>query len=332
MRIQRHIPNFFSPEATVEKGKIKLENINNTLTFSDPISQGLYWGFFTLVMVTCILIYIFRRIIYENYQNRLKIMGMKKSVFWMIFGIISLVAIILRSWMVILTNYPNKWESLPLHFCRLMLVFIALCATFGKLGWIKFYGPLAITGAILAIIVPGVYKTIGPDNFWFYDYILAHGYILITVPLYYAFVRTKYTFQDTIVTIIFFFLLCLLIWTINLLTITFSGDEMWKSNYFYLGKDDYNEMYKLLGPIVKWPYNLFVFTLLGILVLTIWIILWCWLDKYHIEKVDGKIKAFTTKSEVWRIYKASFKTCFKKPRSNNDNTPEASVDDVAQVD
>ncbi|WP_338822312.1 YwaF family protein [Mycoplasmopsis felifaucium] len=308
------VPDFFNNEAYYDstKHQVLFKNIPGTLEFKDTTSQALYWTIFMLTLVACLLIYLFRRVIRQNYQNKTLIMSMRKKDFWILIGSITLTMIIARSILVLATNYPMLWEIVPLHFCRLILLFIAFSLIFNKLNWIKYYGHLGIFGALLSVFIPGIYKSVGADNFWFYDYILAHAFILLMISLMFAFTRDKYKFEDTVITVILFGSLCFAMWIINLSTASFAHNIRWRSNYFYLGKSEYNDMYSRLGWIVEWPLNLLTFTLLGILVLTLSVVLWCLTDKIHIEKQDGKIKAYIFKSEVWAYYKTTFKTAFKK--------------------
>lgn len=300
------IPFFIDPENT--------QNIEGSAQFSDALCQSIYWILAALGIISIILIYLFRRIIRTNYLLKTKIIGINKKAFWFTFGILILLYIITRSFLIVISKFENQWESIPLHFCRLMLLFISFCLIFNRLNWIKYYGHLALLGTLLALFIPGFNHNNGVDNFWYWDYLFAHILILILITIMFSITTFEYSFQNTIETIIFFWILTIIIWTFNLISTDYISVPGWKSNYFYLGKDEYNDMYKVVGVLLKWPYNIITVPLTGIIILTLTIVIWFWLDKFHIDKKDNKIVFYVTKSQMWNFYKTTFKTCFKKKK------------------
>ncbi len=295
------------------------EYIEGTLAFKGYhgalLSQSIYWSFVAAAIIASVLISFFRRIIKENYAGTKKIMFLPKVLFWRIFGILSLAGIVARCIIVILTNYQFKFEILPLHFCRLMVIFLAVAMIINRIDLIKYFGFLSVFGAISALFVPSMGEYSGSDNFWFWDYLLLHIYSFVVPFLLFAISKFEYTFKTTVVTITFFVVMCLLMFGINFALDTYAKDPTWKSNYWYLGLNENNDLYQKFGKVVAWPTHILLFIFLGIVLTILFIAVWALFDKIYIIKEEGKIKAYVTRSDFWVKYKESMKQFFKRDKN-----------------
>ncbi|CAL59281.1 hypothetical protein E5287_02890 [Mycoplasmopsis agalactiae] len=306
------INNFLVPRLFSEKyieGTLAFKNNHGAL-----LSQSIYWSFVAATLVASLLISLFRRVIKEDYARATKIMFMQKVLFWRLFGILSLLGILARIGIVIYTDYAFKFEVLPLHFCRLMVIFLSIAMIINRPDLIKYFGFLSVFGAISALFVPSMGEYSGADSFWFWDYLLLHVYSFIVPFILFAISKFEYTFKTTVETIAFFVVLCLVMFGLNFALDTYAKDPSWKSNYWYLGLNENNDLYEKFGKVMAWPTHILLFIFLGIVLTVLFVAIWALFVKLHIVKVEGKIKAYTTRSEFWASYKESMKQFFKKDK------------------
>lgn len=271
------------------------------------VSQILFYTLAVLGGISIILLWIFKRPIKQHYLKHHYVLGIfTKRTFWTLFGVISLIGMGVRSSVLVLSHFENLWESIPLHFCRLMLIFLAITVIFNKLHWIKYFGAFSIIGGIVAISSPDLNKNIGLDNFYYWDYILAHLYVLVLPAVIYVLADIKYTFKDTLVTFAVMLSLTTMMFFINwAIDSSNSVDLSWKSNYFYLGFDKYNSQSKLIPYILQWPFNYVTLTLSLTLYMTIYISIWCIQDKVYFAREESGWVFKWRKSKMWKKYKKS---------------------------
>lgn len=194
-------------------------------------------------------------------------------------------------------NYPNHWELIPLHFCRLMIVILAISLVFKSELILKNILIFTILGACFGIIFADFNNSsywqnkggiaIGYDNYFFWDFLIIHISALL-VPSY---LLTKYTIYFSKRTILISTaILCLatiVIFGLNWILNTFNDDPHWMSNWFYLAPDATNSVYQtlsgLIGPLARWPLLLFVFIVIGYVLTTINYLCYFYLKKWLVD-------------------------------------------------
>ncbi|VEU75338.1 Uncharacterised protein [Mycoplasmopsis maculosa] len=319
------------------------KNIPGTLSFKDSwYSLVFYWVFFIFIFISSFLIYLYRVPIRLNYKRSKKIIGMSKKTFWMLVGWIIMFFIILRSIMIIFiekygvidykiddldgTVKSKLWEIIPLHFCRIMLLFISISLIINKIKFVKFYAYLAVWAAIVAVAIPGIYRHSGFDNWWYWDYLFAHGFIILFTVLLWNVSGVRFSFKDTLYTFAVSLAIGLVMFAINYASykIAFAKfpndpNERLKyiSNYWYLGLDDYNEFAWIFGPLSKWPIHIVTWTILGYTLIILSIIISSFMSKFKVVRTkEGNFKLISVKSKYWKFYKASFRLK-KVSKTNN---------------
>ncbi|QSF13922.1 YwaF family protein [Mycoplasma sp. Mirounga ES2805-ORL] len=298
------------------------ENIEGTLYKSHWISETMYWSFFFLSYLACILFWLFRIQIKSIYQNKETILKMQKNTFWSLFGWILLISIIGRMILVTMAGMDSEsgerlWEIFPFHFCRLMLLIIAISLIFKKTQWAKYYTFPTFITVTIAVFGKGFHKYSGPDNFWWWDYVIAHIFLLIVSTFLYVLLNDSYKFKDKLITILAFVIIAIIMFVINWILFDY-GKPGWQSNYFYLGKDKVNEfsgdgIFKLLS----WPYHILTWIVVSFIFMSITIYVCALGSKVYILKnLENKYRLSIKKSDFWYEYKKSFSELFSK-RTNN---------------
>ena len=109
------------------------------------------------------------------------------------------------------------------------------------------------------------FYSVGPDNFFFYDFFAFH-LMIIFIPIYFwtanewrMSVVNKY--RMTLV----YLMAIMLIWTFNVISKSFSNE--WKSNNWYIGPNEHNDYSNAMGWLSGWPQNLFIYSILGIVLI-----------------------------------------------------------------
>ncbi|UUD35012.1 YwaF family protein [Mycoplasmopsis caviae] len=305
-----------------------LSYTGNKLNFSG-FSYVFFFIVTALTFISVLLIWLFRREIKKNYEQKEKILFLSKRIFWLICGSIILIGMIIHIVILSIDKFYNYWEYLPLHFCRIMLLFIALSLITNRMEYVKYYGYLAIICGLLALMKPDFNflkekdKTIpfpiGIDNIYYWDYIFAHCSVVIIPTVFYALSNDKIKFKDTLYSGAFFVALALIIFFLNWAVYTYASDFGWKTiNYWYLGKDEFNGFKNFFGPLSRWPFNILTYIVLGAVLIIISTIFYCVQDKVYLAKEDNKWVFKWAKSENWKIYKNSFSE-LKSSKSNNTN-------------
>ncbi|MEA4115703.1 YwaF family protein [Mycoplasma sp. 744] len=252
----------------------------------------------------------FKNLIYRSYQNKIiKISNVNLTLFWRLFGLITLLGVILRSVLLVLVKYPFLWEIFPLHLCRLILVFCAFSMLINKNHWIRYFGPIGILGATTALLLPEMHNNnIGLDSYYYWDYIFTHWYVLL-IPTFLLIINVKnYQFKDTFITLTLFFFLALLMFLINFITNTNKHIPIeWKSNYFYLGKNEFNTLKDFIKPLSFWPFNLFTFMFCILLYMVLFIAIWLLQSHIYIDLINKKIIIKWISNTNWKLYKNSIK-------------------------
>lgn len=295
-----HLPEFF-----------RWQSENKSFYFSGA-SLAVYLIFAILTGISVLLLWTFKRPIYRWFNAKsthLRIFStraLKTTI-----GASIIVFMSLRSLLLIVSNYKNMYEALPFHLCRLLLIVTAFCLLFNKLNFIKYYGSVALIGALVAIVNPSFDfvepikpQKIGLDSIYFYDYIFIHCFLILIVAAIFVITPTQLKPIDFLITLILFIAIALLAFGINWLTYEYASSNSWKSNYLYLGKDDINSQANLFGPLSKWPWNLITWICVGLLAHGISMIIWMVQDKIVIDLINGKFSIKIRRSEHWHRFKA----------------------------
>lgn len=321
--------------------------VGTSYKFSDSLSKGTFYLFAALFVLTIILLWLFKRPIYKHYSsNNTGLLKRNEGVVFQIVGLLVIVFTVVRMVIMFEQDFQRSWEVIPLHLCRFAVVATGLILLFKKTDLIKYLAIIQIGGAAIALAVPdlnfryeynpnlinltfptqtlvsdvigdnglrNVTFSVGPDNYNFIDYLLAHGFALISPVVFLIIKPSKMHVKDTIITFGFFASLLILVFFINWTTSSFSSSPRWKSNYFYVGTDDVNFVYAdVLGPLSRWPVMLFTMLFLGIVFLLTGIVFYGIQDIVVLEIIKGKISITISKSKNWTIYKNSISSMLKQ--------------------
>lgn len=237
---------------------------------------------FTIALILTILFviiwWIFKRQIYAHWQKH-KPSERVQGILIRTMGALLLIGMLLRSLNMGLHHYPRIWETIPLHFCRLIGVCFGIIFLLNKPRWMKYFATPAYIGAFIALIIPdlkivytpdqtfevfGEHFTNGKDvvyyvawnNVIFWEWLGLHMFMIISASVVSVLYPYKLTKKDVIQQCKIFMVFLLVTFTINTFTDGLAPLE-WKSNYFYTGFDKYNGFSNLLGPLLHWPFSLF---------------------------------------------------------------------------
>ncbi|WP_029608787.1 YwaF family protein [Mycoplasma simbae] len=291
------------------------------LFYFEGVSLGFYIGCVALAFVALILMWFFKHVI-RNWFNSKKthLRVFKQKGLFRLIGSIIILFMILRSLVLSIGRYPSEWEILPFHLCRLMLVFTALSLIFDAPQLVKYFGAIGMLGAIVALVKPdlsfagvsasGAYR-VGLDSIYFYDYILIHTFLLLGIAALFIVRKIQFRAKDLLITLIFFTLIAIVMFFVNWVTFVYAPDN-WKTNYFFLGKDEVNTQKDVFGPLSHWPYNLLSWTFAGWVLATIASMIWMLQDKVYFNRINGKWVFKIQKSNRWKEFISSFKNKVNK--------------------
>lgn len=240
------------------------------------ISNILKWTLIILSFLSVLLLWIYKKPIGYNYHNQYLLRTKKNNFLIQISGVIVLICVLLRSILLVSTNFPNMWEALPLHYCRLMLVGFGVILMLKKIQCVKYLAMPSVLGAVMALSIPELrvsYFYSGADfdviknvtlvhgenimnftwkNYFFYDYFLAHIFVLLAPFVLGILFPFKWSFKDLNVTLGIFLGLITFFFVVNFLTNQYAQPE-WKSNYFYLGYATVPLLQQFVPLIGRWP-------------------------------------------------------------------------------
>ncbi|WP_338867349.1 YwaF family protein [[Mycoplasma] gypis] len=279
------------------------------------------WFFFlvvAIVLCVCALLWLFRKPIYYKYENTQTILKMSKKTFWLIVGIIAACFTIFRIIVLFLNHYPNRWEIIPLHYCRLFLVFIILSLVFNRIDLSKYYGIFEVVGVLIAFGFTDLssnekWRSLSADHsdiFWgfdsfvFWDFLFAHSFIIIMCFLLMILSSAKQTKKTVFISVVAMFLIALSVLVLNYITFKYAQNT-WKSNWFYLGMQEVNSLSELFGKLSRQPY-LFLIACFSIMCLyALALLIFFSASKISLQKVENKWKFIVSKSVAWNDFKQS---------------------------
>ncbi|OAB48908.1 YwaF family protein [Mycoplasmopsis gallinarum] len=291
------------------------------------ISQYLFYIVILFCFILMISFWLFHRLIGPWYQKLLVKYNKSIKAFWSTVGGITLIFVIFRSIVLVLSDFPNLWEAIPLHFCRLMLIWIALTLIFNKFNWLKYFAAFSILGGLVALAMPDFLKNpstkevrVGLDSFYYWDFLLAHFYVVVMPVLLLTLYPQKLTFKESIKTFLIFFTLSVLMLIINWITNDLTPDNKWSSNYFFLEQIPLKVNIKFAGSVNnKWvfrAYHLILFAIVGIIYIALYSMIWNILDKVYINKVNNQWIFKIQKSVAWSNFKQSIVTYFSRQKKS----------------
>ncbi|MCR8612909.1 MAG: YwaF family protein [Mycoplasma sp.] len=213
-------------------------------------------------ILTVILIMFFKNKIYRRYKDNT----------WLLptIGWITMAFTLLNRILLITSGYPLKWEYFPYHLCRLSVFLYAILLVVKKHNWIKYICFWSIAGSVFGLTLVDFgnldtgdqiyYRNVGVDNYYWWDYFLAHGFGLIMPILIWTIKGWKMSYKDLWIS-------SATLWTLSF--VAFSLDwifEDYDVNYFFLGV--YSEFKLPLPDAIKswaeWPWKMITYSILGI--------------------------------------------------------------------
>ena len=217
-------------------------------------------------------------------------------------------------------NYPNLWEIIPLHFCRLFVVVMAAALLVRKTTCIKYGGFFAILGAIFGLMLTDLKNSpfwierggiaIGYDSYLFWDFLIIHISSML-IPGYFLtinqFCYSKRTVLGAAVGLIG---LTIVIFGLDW-GLSYAADPRWRANWFYLAPDEYNSVYAMLatlvGPLARWPWILLGFIMLGLILYALCFLIYFWLNRFHfiIDRASKRIRLVSQEPQLWYHFKAT---------------------------
>lgn len=277
------------------------------------------WLSTTLIVVAFLVLisfFFFRNNLVNYYQKKER--TVLKS--FQIFSVFILFLTIFRIIILAVGNYPNLWELIPLHFCRMFIVIMCSSLLFKNVKVIKHIGFFAILGSIFGLLLTDLKNSqfwidrggisIGYDSYIFWDFLIIHISSLL-IPGYFLTVNQfEYSKKDVTLTAI-----SLTVFTVAIFGLDWAftriGDPKWNANWFYLAPNEFNSVHNMLkaivGPLASWPFTLFLFIALGIILYTLCFVIYFWLNKFHfiLDKKAKKIRLIKEKALLWQYFKES---------------------------
>ncbi|WGI36667.1 YwaF family protein [Mesomycoplasma lagogenitalium] len=267
----------------------------NVASFEE--SKIIFYLFFALVLFSVLILWIYREKInnYFNQKNKTKFLFNKLTVeqIFIVIGSIALFFCFYRIIILIISDYPWKWELLPLHMCRFFIFLLSFLYIFKRGYLVKYFSILAILGGIVGFafanigiveefikgdriynsFVPGTREyeragmNVGYDTREMWDFALSHGFVIF-MPVFTHIVygkKAQLTLYSLTRGLIFLFIIGILTfflnWILNAVAENTDNAKLkisLNANWLYLGKDGINT----LGILTQWPYALITFSFL----------------------------------------------------------------------
>lgn len=121
------------------------------------IKNGNFFFIFAIVVLFLLFVgmWVLKRQIIAKYKLSLQNNSNFYKYFHMTLGITILLWMIGRSLIIyFVMGYPRYWETIPVHFCRLMGIMLGVLLITNKLKYIKYVAPLAVLGTLMALLSP----------------------------------------------------------------------------------------------------------------------------------------------------------------------------------
>lgn len=244
----------------------------NEMTFAE--SKWMVYLIYSLLFIGCLSIYLLKSQVRNNYLNHTK----RVTNIFQIYGAFIVFLSIFRIIILVIGGYPNLWEMVPFHFCRLFVILIGFSLLFKKINLIKYFGVLAIGGGIIGLLISDLSNSeywsefggmeIGIDNYVFWDYFIIHLSSII-IPFYLFTCLKPIFYKRTITyTILIMGSFTVIIFLLNI-SLSNVPDVRWRPNWFYVGIPKINGIDDMLrpiiGPLASYPAILFTFIVIGMI-------------------------------------------------------------------
>lgn len=283
----------------------------NKISFEQ--SSWLVYILMTLTLVCLLSLFIFRKPLSVQYAKNQK----NILVFFQTFSAFIVLLSIFRAIILYVGKYPNLWEIIPFHFCRLFIILICLFLLVKKVEWVKYVGFFAICGGIVGIVMADLHSNdywnarggikIGYDSYIFWDFYLIHISSVLVSQYFLMVNRFKILKWDVLITSVSLISLTTGLFFLNWF-FSYLENEAWKSNWFYVGPNNVNgiddTLSKYLGIIATWPLILFLFIFIGIVLYSSALFLYFYIDKFEIDFKNKPIVKVRT-SQLWKVFKES---------------------------
>lgn len=301
----------------------------NNLTFEE--SLPFYWTLFTLLLLLMFFVWIFKRPI-KNKIKSSKYLAQNKSVIEAMIGFGLLFGTFFRIAVYMIQGYPLKFESLPLHFCRIMLLISSIMLMANKSRYISTISWIMMGSALIGILLADLTNSpistlgigqgpdgqdtirysVGLDSWAFYDFVIVHFSVLFIGFWYLTFSNKSFTISNSFKSITFLIVLTLLIFFLDWILFIYAPNRGWKANWFYLGNNEINSIFKNGNPLVekywffKWYALPFTFVSAGIAWFFLFTFFYFAQDILYINKTENKwiirIRKSTTTKTFFRRY------------------------------
>lgn len=303
-------------------------------------SLPVFYTLVTLVFITLILLWLFKRQIKEKYDNspHKYLFFKSEKALNMTVGISILIFFFFRVAILSTGQFINKWEIIPLHLCRLNIFLIGIILLFNKPKYIKYIAFASIGGALIGLALPDLrfpikepfvlydidgssriieagpdkknwfYLQMGFDNYFFYDYLAAHIFILSTPIIFWILRGEKISFKDALIIWGFLVGLIIVAFIVNSITDTYVPKKLvaWRTNYLYNGINEINARFSaILPPLTSWPYMVITQVVLATIIVPLFILFYLLQDKLKVSIQGKKVVFKTGNSETYEYFKST---------------------------
>ncbi|UWD34215.1 TMEM164 family acyltransferase [Mesomycoplasma molare] len=265
----------------------------NVATFEE--SKSLFYVICFLLISITFFLWIYKSKIKEYFNQNKKFLfhTFDKDTLFSVIGYIVLFFNVIRIIILLLTDYPWKWELFPIHLCRFFTFYIAFVLIFKKAKLIEYIAILAILGGLAGILFANlgevkefidqdrIYNSfkegtieweraglnLGYDSYLYWDFILAHTFVIV-MPVFLSLaysetikINIRSQVQGYIYLVIIGIFTFLLAWILN--SIGEKSDNpkikiILDANWLYLGKTGINT----LGSLSQWPFAIISFSII----------------------------------------------------------------------
>lgn len=298
----------------------------NMKTFNE--SQPVFYFFLVLTFLACIVAVIYK----TKLRNYYVVNSLKVERYFSFYGYFALAMLILRTLVLSLGGYLNTWELVPLHFCRFFLCLLIAVTILKKTKYIKYFGFLAINGALFGLLIPDLSNSnywqywgtdssaewakqwgmeIGYDSFVFWDFLITHCLIVLVCVLFFIFYAPYYSKKEIAISLAAIISMALVMMGVDY-SLSSVKDKAWQANWWYLSIDSINgiddKLRILFGPLANFPYIFILFFFIGVTVYLGSLYFYFFIDKLDfcfIYENHADKKVTFRKSSRFEIYKNS---------------------------
>lgn len=274
---------------------IKPKNTPKNEGFFSVHGNHMIWETWGIAHISALVIILIISLLIMIFKVRIKKIFKDKIFLLRIVGVIIIIFFVLNRILLITQGYPFKWEWFPYHLCRLSIFLYGFFLIIGKMDWIKYIAFWSILGSIFGLTLINIGpiqdqqtlkwfdRSIGIDNYFWWDYFLAHGFGFIAPILLWTIRGWKMSYKELFISFIGLFLLALIAFFIDWIF------NDWSVNYFFLGK---SSSLKLPLPdklnfLSSWAWRLLTYSIVGIICAHFCWIIWLIQRKWFCVKTKN---------------------------------------------